>query len=391
MNGELLRIIDSIHRDRNIEKEVVFSGIEAALLSALKKRLGSAEGISVTINRETGNLEVEGAKEAIQPEELGRIAAQAAKQVIIQKIREAERDVIYEDFEGRLGEIISGTVARFEGPNIIVNFSRVEGVLPKSEQIPSESYRPGDRIRAYVLDVRKSGQKVKIILSRTHPDMLRRLFQMEVPEIAEGIVNIKELAREAGFRSKIAVTSNDPRVDCVGACVGVRGSRIKGIVDELNGEKIDIVRWDESPGVLITNALKPAEIKEIVLDEQSKRAEVLVSEDQLSLAIGKRGQNVRLASKLSGWDIDVYSTEEVAAATENSLKELTDLPDVDEEMARRLINAGIYSADIIVEAGVEGLKETIDMDNAALSRLVAAASDKLKERAEEKESPSSSS
>jgi N utilization substance protein A len=171
----------------------------------------------------------------------------------------------------------------------------------------------------------------------------------------------------------------------------VRGSRIKGIVDELNGEKIDIVRWDESPGVLITNALKPAEIKEIVLDEQSKRAEVLVSEDQLSLAIGKRGQNVRLASKLSGWDIDVYSTEEVAAATENSLKELTDLPDVDEEMARRLINAGIYSADIIVEAGVEGLKETIDMDNAALSRLVAAASDKLKERAEEKESPSSSS
>lgn len=385
MNGELLRIIDSIHRDKNIEKEVVFSGIEVALLSALKKRLGTAQEMSVTINRETGNLEVEGAKEAVQPEELGRIAAQAAKQVIIQKIREAERDVIYEDFEARLGEIISGSVARYQGPNIIVNLARAEGFLPKSEQIPPESYRPGDRIRAYVLDVRKSGQKVKIILSRTHPDMLRKLFQMEVPEIAEGIVIIKELAREAGFRSKIAVASNDSRVDCVGACVGVRGSRIKGIVDELNGEKIDIVRWDESPEGLITNALKPAEIKEIVLDEKTKRAEVMVSDDQLSLAIGKRGQNVRLASKLSGWDIDVYSTEEVAVATEDALKELTSLPGVDEEIAQKLIAAGIYSAADIVEVDGEDLKEAIDIDDAALSQLVVAASNKLKEETEEKE------
>lgn len=385
MNGELLRIIDSIHRDKNIEKEVVFSGIEVALLSALKKRLGTAQEMSVTINRETGNLEVEGAKEAVQPEELGRIAAQAAKQVIIQKIREAERDVIYEDFEARLGEIISGSVARYQGPNIIVNLARAEGFLPKSEQIPPESYRPGDRIRAYVLDVRKSGQKVKIILSRTHPDMLRKLFQMEVPEIAEGIVIIKELAREAGFRSKIAVASNDSRVDCVGACVGVRGSRIKGIVDELNGEKIDIVRWDESPEGLITNALKPAEIKEIVLDEKTKRAEVMVSDDQLSLAIGKRGQNVRLASKLSGWDIDVYSIEEVAVATEDALKELTSLPGVDEEIAQKLIAAGIYSAADIVEVDGEDLKEAIDIDDAALSQLVVAASNKLKEETEEKE------
>ena len=385
MNGELLRIIDSIHRDRNIEKEVVFSGIEAALLSALKKRLGTAEGVSVTIDRENGSLEVQGAKEAILPEELGRIAAQAAKQIIIQKIREAERDVIYEDFESRVGEIISGRVARYEGPNIIVNLARAEGFLPKSEQIPPESYRPGDRIRAYVLDVRKSGQKVKIILSRTHPDMVRKLFELEVPEVAEGIVTIKELAREAGFRSKIAVASNDLRVDCVGACVGVRGSRIKGIVDELNGEKIDIVRWDESPEVLITNALKPAEIKEIVLDEKSKRAEVLVSEDQLSLAIGKRGQNVRLASKLSGWDIDVYSPEEVALATKEALEEIASLPGVDEEMAQKLITAGIYSAADIVEVDVEDLKEAIDIDDAALSKLVAAASNKLKEQGEEKE------
>lgn len=385
MNGELLRIIDSIHRDKNIEKEVVFSGIEVALLSALKKRLGTAQEMSVTVNRETGNLEVEGAKEAVQPQELGRIAAQAAKQVIIQKIREAERDVIYEDFEARLGEIISGSVARYQGPNIIVNLARAEGFLPKSEQIPPESYRPGDRIRAYVLDVRKSGQKVKIILSRTHPDMLRKLFQMEVPEIAEGIVIIKELAREAGFRSKIAVASNDSRVDCVGACVGVRGSRIKGIVDELNGEKIDIVRWDESPEGLITNALKPAEIKEIVLDEKTKRAEVMVSDDQLSLAIGKRGQNVRLASKLSGWDIDVYSIEEEAVATEDALEELTSLPGVDEEIAQKLIAAGIYSAADIVEVDGEDLKEAIDIDDAALSQLVVAASNKLKEETEEKE------
>lgn len=247
----------------------------------------------------------------IDPSELGRITAQTAKQVIIQKIREAERDVIYEDFTGRKGSIVSGTVQRFEGSAIIVNLGKTEGILQKSEQIADEHYNVGERIRAIVLDVKKTGSRVRILLSRSHPDFVYRLFELEVPEIAEGTIEIKALAREPGHRTKIAVISSDPNVDSVGACVGIRGARIKNIVDELNGEKIDIIRWSDDPGLLLPNALKPAEVSGIMLSSENKVATIVVPNEQLSLAIGKRGQNVRLASRLTFWDIDIITESEL--------------------------------------------------------------------------------
>jgi N utilization substance protein A len=309
MNGELIRIVDSIHRDRDIDKETIFEGIEVALQSAVKKRAQDEDSVTVAINRESGAIEASADGERIDPEELGRIAALSAKQIIMQKIREAERDVVYMDFEKKQEQLLTGVVQRVEGPNVIVNLGRTEGILPIRERINTESYHPGDRLKFFVLDVKKSGQKVKIILSRTHPDLIRALFEMEVPEISEGIIEIRGIAREPGQRAKIAVTSNDARVDCVGACVGVRGARIKSIVGELNGEKIDIVEHSDDTVTYIANALKPAEGALITLDEEAKAATVVLPQDQLSLAIGKRGQNVRLASKLAGLEINIVSAE----------------------------------------------------------------------------------
>ncbi|NOZ19977.1 MAG: transcription termination/antitermination protein NusA [Planctomycetes bacterium] len=313
MNGELLRLVDSLHRDKNIDKELVFEGIEAALLSAARKQFGADESLIIEIDRETGNITATEGGKPIAPAELGRIAAQTAKQVMIQKIREAERDVIYDDYDKKHHTIVNGTVQRMEGPNLIVNLGRTEAILPRSEQIQNESYHPGERIRATVLVTEKVGNRVRIVLSRTSPELVRRLFELEVPEIAEKTLEIKGIAREPGFRTKIAVDSKDAKVDPVGACVGVRGSRIRSIVDELNGEKIDIIRWDESEEMFICNALKPAEIAGIILDDDARKATVIVAEDQLSLAIGKRGQNVRLSSKLSGWDIDITSQDQLDA------------------------------------------------------------------------------
>ncbi|MEW6356776.1 MAG: transcription termination factor NusA [Planctomycetota bacterium] len=311
MNGELLRLVDSLHRDKNIDKELVFEGIEAALLSAARKQFGADESLVIKIDRETGNIIATEGGKTIAPAELGRIAAQTAKQVMIQKIREAERDVIFDDYEKKRRTIVNGTVQRMEGPNLIVNLGRTEAILPRSEQIQNESYHPGERIRAIVLATEKVGNRVRIVLSRTSPELVRCLFELEVPEIAENTIEIKGLAREPGFRTKIAVDSKDPKVDPVGACVGVRGSRIRNIVDELNGEKIDIIRWDESEEMFICNTLKPAEIGGIILDDDARKATVIVAEDQLSLAIGKRGQNVRLASKLTGWDIDITTQDQL--------------------------------------------------------------------------------
>jgi N utilization substance protein A len=307
MNGDLIRIVDSIHRDRDIDKETIFEGIEVALLSAVKKRAQDGDSVTVAINRESGSIEASADGQKIDPEELGRIAALSAKQIIMQKIREAERDVVYMDFEKKQEQLLTGVVQRVEGPNVIVNLGRTEGILPVRERISTESYHPGDRLKFFVLDVKKAGQKVKIILSRTHPDLIRALFEMEVPEISEGIIEIRGIAREPGQRAKIAVTSNDARVDCVGACVGVRGARIKSIVGELNGEKIDIVEWSDNIITYIANALRPAEGALITLDEKSQAATVVLPQDQLSLAIGKRGQNVRLASRLAGLEINIVS------------------------------------------------------------------------------------
>ncbi|MBI1852427.1 MAG: transcription termination/antitermination protein NusA [Planctomycetes bacterium] len=311
MNGELLRNIVAIAQEKDIDKEVLFESIESALLTAVKKKLGNAEDITVQIDRESGEIKVLEGGSRIIPIDLGRIAAQTAKQVIIQKIRDAESDGVLREYTTRDHSIVTGTIQRFEGMNLIINLGKTEAVLPKLEQVRGETYHIGDRVRAYVLEVKKAGPKVRIVLSRTHPDFIKRLFEVEVPEIAERIIEIKKLVREPGYRTKIAVSSTDLKIDCVGACVGVRGQRIKNIIDELNGEKIDIIRWNDDPEMLIANALKPAAVTRITLEEERRSALVIVEEDQLSLAIGKRGQNVRLASKLCGWDLDIVTQKEL--------------------------------------------------------------------------------
>jgi N utilization substance protein A len=309
-NGEILRLVDTLHRDKDIDKEVIFQGIEAALLTAVKKKLGESETLQVVIDRVTGETTVRDGQEEIPLDDIGRIAAMTGKQVLFQKIREAERDKIYAEYEEKLERLVTGVVQRTEGPNLIINLGRVEGILPRSEQAPGEKFRVGERIKVLVKDLKKNTSRVKITLSRTSPLLVRALFELEVPEIAEKVIEIMDIVREPGYRTKIAVTTYDHNVDCVGACVGVRGSRIKNIVDELFGEKIDIVRWNDSIEVLIMNALKPAEISSMDLDFDAKKALVYVKPDQQSLAIGKRGQNVRLASKLSKWELDIVTVSD---------------------------------------------------------------------------------
>ena len=360
MSVDLVRIVDSIHRDKNIPKEILFEGIESALATAAKKHYPDAEEIVVTIDPDSGDIDAVKDGTKMDPPEFGRIAAQTAKQVIIQKIREAERDSLFDEFEDQRGDLITGTVQRFEGGAVTVNLGKTDALLPRSEQIPGESHHPGERVRAVILDVRKVGQRVKIILSRTHPDFVRRLFELEIPEIADQIISIRALAREAGYRSKVAVTSIDSKVDAVGACVGVRGTRIKNIVDELGGERIDIVRWNESLQVLIPNALQPAEIDEVMLCQLLGRAIVLVGEDQLSLAIGRRGQNVRLASKLVGWDIEIMTSEELDELIEKAVAAFTKIEGVDTELAEKLVEQGILSYDDLSVMEIDDLVNTIE-------------------------------
>ncbi len=354
---DLVRIVDSIHRDKNISKEILFDGIQSALATAARKHYPDAVEIEVSIDPDSGaiNATKDGVK--MDPAELGRISAQTAKQVIIQKIREAERDSLFDEFEDQRGDLVTGTVQRFEGGAVLVNLGKTDGILPRGEQIPGESYHPNERIRAIILDVRKVGQRVKIILSRTHPDFVRRLFELEIPEIADQVIAIRALAREAGYRSKVAVTSIDAKIDAVGACVGVRGTRIKNIVDELGGERIDIVRWNESLQVLIPNSLQPAEIDEVMLCNLLGRAIVLVRDDQLSLAIGRRGQNVRLASKLVGWDVEIMTAEELDEVIEKAVKTFEKIDGVDTELAERLVEQGILSYDDL------SIMETADLVN----------------------------
>jgi N utilization substance protein A len=307
LNGDLLRLVDSIHRDKDIDKELIFDALEDALLSAARKQYGPKADMAVFVDRESGQIQAFDGNEEVDATHLGRIAAQSAKQVIIQRIRDAEQDSLFREYEGRVGQIVSGTVQRREGPNIIVNLGRAEGILPRSEQSSEEDYRIGDRIRCLLFEVRREGTRVRIVLSRAHPDLIRRLFELEVPEISERVIEIMAVAREPGHRAKVAVASADSKVDCVGACVGVRGSRIKNIVAELSDEKIDIVRWSDARDILIGNSLKPAEIREVVVVNEMNRARVTVPEEELSLAIGKRGRNVRLAAKLCDVDIDILS------------------------------------------------------------------------------------
>jgi N utilization substance protein A len=311
MDGdELLRLIDAISRERNIDKEQLFQALEHALLTGLRKKFGEQASVSVVISRENGVTRATGPEGPIAPSDLGRIAAQTAKQVFGQVLREQEREVIFTEYDRFQRQLVTGAVYRMDGTSVVVQLGKTEGYLPKHEQVRGESYRIGDRVLCYVVEVKKIGNRVKIILSRSHPDMIRRLFEREIPEVADGVVQIIGLVREAGYKTKVACNSLDPKVDPIGACVGVRGARIKNVIDELGGEKIDIIRWSDSPEVLIVNALKPAQINSITLYEQQKKALVVVDDDQLSLAIGKKGANVRLASKLAGWDIDILSEAE---------------------------------------------------------------------------------
>ncbi len=344
MNGvEVLRIVDAIHRDKNIEPEIVFEGIEQAILSAARKYFGEEEDIEVSIDREVGEVHATLNGAEIPPDELGRIAAQTAKQVMIQKIREAERDSLYEEYDQLRSHLINGTITRLDHGIATVNLGKVEALLPRSEQIPGESHRVGERVRCTVSDVRKQGSRVKIILSRSHPALVRRLFEVEIPEVSERIIEVRSLAREAGYRSKVAVSCFDNSIDAVGACVGVRGSRIKNIVDELAGERIDIVRWNDSLQVLIPNAMQPAEVDDVILCPMLGRVIVLVRDDQLSLAIGKKGQNVRLASKLVGWDIEVMTREELDEQLDRSVAAFSQVPHVTEELAEALVSQGFFS------------------------------------------------
>jgi N utilization substance protein A len=381
MNQELLRIVDNIARDKNIDKESIFADLEEAMVSAARKHFSDPEGkIAVHIDRSSGAVTASRDDQPIDIRQLGRIPAQTAKQVMIQKIRADERDSIFSEFAQRKGQLISGAVVRYEGGTLIVNLDHwAEGFMPKGEQIMGQTHRPGERIRCLILDVKESASQVKIILSRTHPDFIRRLFESEVPEIAEGIIEIRALAREAGYRSKVAVTSYDDKVDPVGACVGVRGSRIKNIVDELGGEKIDIVRWNDSSQVLVANALMPAKVSEIALCFELGRSTVVVEEDQLSLAIGKHGQNVRLAARLTGWDIDILTPDEYNQGIERLTNCVKTVPGADDVLVDKLIALGVISVLDLDDVGVEPLVGELKLDPELARQLVAAADKEARE------------
>ncbi|MBW2035995.1 MAG: transcription termination/antitermination protein NusA [Deltaproteobacteria bacterium] len=403
--SEVKRVIDQVSRDRGIDREILIKALEEALMSAARKKFGSKVDIEVHYDEERGEIEIfqfkdvtehvtepdfqisleEGRK--LDPEcevgdslgtkmdtrTFGRIAAQSAKQVIIQKMKDAERDVVYENFIGKKGQIINGIVERIDRGDIIVNVGRTEAILPVQQQVPRETYRRGDRIRGYVLDVLHETRGPQIILSRTHPQFLVALFKTEVPEISEGIVNIVTAAREPGVRAKIAVASNDSDVDPVGACVGMKGSRVQSVVQELKGERIDIIPWHSDPARFVCNALAPAEISRVVIDEGARSMEVIVPDEHLSVAIGKRGQNVRLASKLTGWNIDVKSETNYSRAMRVGYESLLELSGMGASTADALYEHGFYSVEELANATVDDLIQIKGIDATKAETLIRSA------------------
>lgn len=369
MSQELLAILDQMEREKGIKKEVLIEAVESALLSAARKTINvnPNDELKVELDKTTGKIRAFKNKEEITSMDFGRIAASIARQVIIQKIREAEKDVIFNEFQGRVGEIVSGTVYRFDKGNIIVDLlGKTTGIILKREQSPKEEFRQGQRICAYIVEVKKDTRGPQIILSRTHPNLIKKLFELEIPEIYEGIVEIKSISREPGVRTKIAVWSKNEKVDSVGACVGMRGNRIRNIVNELQGEKIDIVRFSDDIREYIKAALSPAKISEIKLDKDNLKAEVIVDDDQLSLSIGKHGQNVRLASRLTGWELDIRTKTTAAAVVEKEKEEkiekeekeivsLEQLSGVGEKTLQHLFEAGFKTIEDILQAKIEDL------------------------------------
>ncbi len=372
MSQELIRIVDGIARDKNIEREQIYVDIEQAIASGFRKHFNTEDTseFQVHLDRATGAITASRNGEPLDLKIVGRIGAQTVKQVIIQLLRADERGAIYEEFKDRVGTIVTGTVARFEGNTMIVSLGRAEAIMPRSEQIPGETHQPGERVQALILEVRDTPSAVKIILSRSHPEFIKKLFEREVPEVGERTIELKALAREPGHRTKIAVSSIDSKVDAVGACVGVRGSRIKNIVEELNGEKIDIVRWNESSQILISNALKPAEVAEVALCFELGRATVVVNEDQLSLAIGKRGQNVRLAARLTGWDVDILTPPEFQAGVQRLDQTLKSVEGVTQETVDKIIALGLIDVRDIEEVGIGPLMEELELDEDLANRIV---------------------
>jgi len=381
MNQELLTILDSIERDKGIKKEILIKAIESALISAARKKLGKhIMDIKVEFDQETGDFKVFGPDGGELSGDFGRISAQTAKQVIIQKIREAERDVVFDEYQRKINDIASGGVHRFEKGMIIVDLGRAEGVLPRREVPPREEYRQGDRIKALIMEVRKTAKGPEILLSRTTPGLVRRLFELEVPEIYEGIVEIKAVSREPAERSKIAVYSKDDKVDPVGACVGMRGQRVKNIVRELGGEKIDIIRWSVDIGEFISASLSPAEISSVKLNESEKRAEVLVADDQLSLAIGKKGQNVRLAAKLTGWNIDIRSKAEIEEMNQIPISQIKG---IGPKTAKALTKAGIKTVGEVAKRDIKALTDVKGVGKKTAEKILKSAKELLKKKVHE--------
>ncbi|HLD56271.1 MAG TPA: transcription termination factor NusA [Candidatus Omnitrophota bacterium] len=365
MSQELLNTLESIEKEKGVRKEVLLEALRAALLSACRKTFPNPDDFDVQINPRTGDIQLfEKGKEVFNTD-FGRIAAQTAKQVIIQKIREAERESVYNEFTRKEGDIATGTVHWIDQKRTIVDFGKTEGILPAREQSPNDEYRQGDTIKVYVLEVKKTDRGPEVIVSRAHANLVRKLFELEVPEIHDGIVEIKSVAREVGSRTKIAVLSHDSKVDCIGSCVGMRGQRVKNIVREVGGEKIDIVRWNEDPAEYIRSSLSPAELSEIRLNREAKSAEIFVAEDQLSLAIGKKGQNVRLASKLVGWTLDIRSTSQKIP--------LSSLKGVGEKTEELLKAAGITSVKDLLKAVPEDLAKIEGIGPKTAEKLIQSA------------------
>ncbi len=385
MSQDLMRIIDSICRDKNIERESYIADLEAAIVVGLRRTFELAEQVEVKLDPLAGTFSAVVDAQPVDMALLGRIAAQTVKQVVFQKTRERERSSIFEEYTERQGTIVSGTVKRVEPNIIIVDLGRTEAVLPRSEQIPGETHQVNDRIRALVLEVKDLPHQVKVVLSRSAPDFIARLFEVEVPEIAERVIEIRALAREAGYRTKVAVSSIDSKVDAVGACVGVRGSRIKNIVEELNNEKIDIVRWNESSQILIANALKPAEVQETALCFELGKATVVVAEDQLSLAIGKRGQNVRLAARLTGWDIDIVTPAEYNQNLETLERALKAIEGVDDVLIDKLVAIGCVSVEHLEAIDIDPLVKVLELDPALAEQLVFQATEEVIRQEEARE------
>ena len=392
LNYEVLEALRQIAQEKNVNRDMVIETLEMGLISAAKKRFGTGDNVEVNFDNNSGEIVVEAVKEIVADDsvedpgiqigvtqarkadtdakvggevrfrlnfdDFGRNAIQTTRQVLVQRVREAEREKIYEDYQGRIGEIVSGTVQQISRGDILINLGRTEAIIPLKEQIRKERYRQGDPIRAYLLDVLRTAKGPQVVLSRTHPVFLEKLFQLEVPEIYEGVIEIKAVSREPGVRAKIAVYSNDARIDPVGACVGMKGSRVQAVVRELSSERIDIVPWSDDEAIFLSRALNPATVRRVVIDRREKRMSAIVDDDQLSLAIGKEGQNARLASQLTGWHVDIMTEtryEEILTERQATTVPLAEVPGTGQVTRNRLEAAGILSANDLVRVSLNTL------------------------------------